>query len=72
VQAQTTKDKKDYEVNKGTQNSHDDPLPNVKAYKLFSEGKSPLEVAAELNLPGPLVQQFYIEYLKLKQMHQPF
>jgi hypothetical protein len=54
-QAQTTKDKKDYEVNKGTQNSHDNPLPNVEAYKLFNEGKSPLEVAAELNLPGPQV-----------------
>ena len=27
-------------------------IPNVKAYKLFDEGKSPLEVAAELNLPG--------------------
>lgn len=32
-------------------------IPNVKAYKLFDEGKSPLEVAAELNLPGPQVQQ---------------
>jgi chemotaxis signal transduction protein len=28
-------------------------IPNVKAYKLFDEGKSSLEVAAELNLPGP-------------------
>ena len=45
-QAQTTKDKKEYEVDKGVQNSHDDPLPNVKAYMLFDEGKSPLEVTA--------------------------
>jgi hypothetical protein len=36
-------------------------IPNVKAYKLFDEGKSSLEVAAELNLPGPPVQQFYVE-----------
>jgi hypothetical protein len=45
-------------------------IPNVKAYKLFDEGKSSLEVAAELNLPGPQVQQFYYEYLKLIQMHK--
>jgi hypothetical protein len=62
-QAQTTKDEKKNEGNKGTQKS-----PN----KLFSEGKSPLEVTAQLNLPGPQVQQFYVEYWKLKQMHQLF
>jgi hypothetical protein len=45
-------------------------IPNVKAYKLFDEGKSPLEVTAELNLPGPQVQQFYIEYLNMIRMHK--
>jgi transposase-like protein len=45
-------------------------IPNVKAYKLFDEGKSSLEVAAELNLPGPQVQQYYIEYLKMRRMHK--
>jgi hypothetical protein len=45
-------------------------IPNVKAYKLFDEGKNPLEVAAELNLPGPQVQQFYVEYLNMRQMHK--
>jgi hypothetical protein len=35
------------------QYEHDREIPNVKAYKLFDEGKNPLEVAAELNLPGP-------------------
>jgi DNA repair ATPase RecN len=45
-------------------------IPNVKAYKLFDEGKSPLEVADKLNLPGPQVQQFYIEYLNLRQMYK--
>jgi len=39
------------------QSEQDRVIPNVKAYKLFDEGKSPLEVTAELNLPGPLVQQ---------------
>jgi archaellum component FlaC len=45
-------------------------IPNVKAYKLFDEGKSSLEVAAELNLPGPPVQQFYVEYWNLRRMHK--
>jgi hypothetical protein len=49
---------------------YDSVIPNVKAYKLFDEGKSPLEVTSELNLPGPQVQQFYIEYLKLRKMHK--
>jgi hypothetical protein len=44
-------------------------IPNVKAYKLFDEGKSPLEVTAELNLPGPQVQQYYGEYWNLRRMH---
>ena len=69
-QAQTTKGEKKYERDGGIQNSHDDLLPNVKAYKLFDEGKSPLEVAAELNLPGPQVRQFYVEYWNLRRMHK--
>jgi hypothetical protein len=45
-------------------------IPNVKAYKLFEEGKSPLDVAAELNLPGPQVQEYYVEYWDLRKMHK--
>ena len=44
-------------------------IPNVKAYQLFDEGKNPIEVAVELNLPGPKVHQFYVEYLNMRQMH---
>jgi hypothetical protein len=51
------------------QQEQDRVIPNVKAYKLFDEGKSPLEVAAELNLPGPQVQQHYGEYWNLRGMH---
>src|SRR5918995_5038259 len=69
-QAQTEKDGTKYKRNEGAQNSHGNLLLNVKAYKLYDEGKSPLEVAAELNLPGRQVQQFYIEYLKLRKMHK--
>lgn len=43
-------------------------FPNVKAYKLFSEGKDPLQVSVELNLPGPQVMQYYIEYWELRDM----
>jgi hypothetical protein len=49
---------------------YDRVIPNVKAYKLFDGGKSPLEVAAELNLPGPQVQQFYVEYWNLRRMYR--
>ena len=52
------------------QREQDRVIPNVKAYKLFDEGKSPLEVTAELNLPGPQVQQFYGEYLNMRRMHK--
>jgi hypothetical protein len=52
------------------QREQDRVIPNVKAYNLFDEGKSPLEVAAESNLPGPQVQQFYIEYLNMMRMYK--
>ena len=52
------------------QREQDRVIPNVRAYKLFDEGKNPLEVAAELNLPGPHVHQFYVEYLNLIRMHK--
>ena len=49
---------------------HNRVIPNVNAYKLFSEGKSPLEVASELNLPGPQVQQYYNKYWNLRRMYK--
>src|SRR5215207_3565480 len=58
------------EQNDDAHSMYDRVIPNVKAYKLFDEGKNPLEVAAELNLPGPQVQQFYVEYLDLRKMHK--
>src|ERR671911_710743 len=62
----------DYAVANGDVVEHEQEIviPNVKAYKLFDEGKDPLEVAAELNLPGPQVQQFYVEYLNMMRMHK--
>jgi hypothetical protein len=58
------------EQNDSTHNVYSRAIPNVKAYKLFDEGKSPLEVAAELNLPGPQAQQFYVEYWNLRRMYK--
>jgi hypothetical protein len=52
------------------QREQDRVISNVRAYKLFNEGKNLLEVAAELNLPGPHVHQFYVEYLNLRRMHK--
>src|SRR5918994_2730297 len=52
------------------QREQDRVISNVKAYKLFDEGKNPLEVAGELNLLGPQVQQFYVEYLNMRRMHK--
>jgi hypothetical protein len=45
------------------------PSPSAQAYKLFSERKTPLEVAIALNLGVSEVTIFYREYWKLKQLH---
>jgi transposase len=42
---------------------------SAQAYKLFSEGKTPLEVAIALNLKESEATKFYKEYWKLKQLH---
>jgi hypothetical protein len=41
----------------------------AQAYKLFSDRKTPLEVAIELNLRESEATKFYTEYWKLKQLH---
>lgn len=45
-------------------------LTKVRAYRLFVEGKSPMEVATKLNLSGSTVQQYYIQYWKLENMYE--
>ena len=40
-----------------------------QAYRLFSEGKTPLEVAIELNLKESEAIKYYREYWKLRQLH---
>jgi hypothetical protein len=46
------------------------PSLSSQAYKLFSERKTPLEVAIELNLGESEATKFYKEYWKLKQLHK--
>src|SRR5215208_3021820 len=43
--------------------------PSTQAYKLFSEGKTPLEVAITLNTRESEATKFYKEYWNLKQLH---
>jgi hypothetical protein len=40
-----------------------------QAYRLFSEGKTHLEVAIELNLREPEATKYYRQYWKLRQLH---
>src|SRR5215203_4804121 len=40
-----------------------------QAYRLFSEGKTLLDVAIELNLMEPKATKYYREYWKLKLLH---
>jgi hypothetical protein len=40
-----------------------------QAYKLFSEGKTPIQVAIALNLREPEARQFYLEYWNLQHLY---
>ena len=42
---------------------------STQAYKLFSEGKSPVQVSIALNLRQTQVTEFYIEHWKLKGLY---
>ena len=42
---------------------------STQAYKLFSEGKSPVRVAIALNIREPELVKFYVEYWNLVQYH---
>ena len=41
-----------------------------KSYRLFSKGKTPIQVAITLNLSETETTKFYQEYWNLKQMHE--
>jgi hypothetical protein len=60
-------DNNDAEENKQQEQSH--LSLSAQSYKLFSDRKTPLEVAIELNLRESEATKFYKEYWKLKQQH---
>ena len=58
-----------YEVDEKNQglDSIEEPL-NAKAYRLFSQGKNPVEVLKELRLSETDATKYYMEYLRLSQL----
>src|SRR5215469_6231469 len=53
------------ERERGYTNDEEPKSPESKAFKLFSEGKSPIEVAIALDEPGDRVRAIYQEYWEL-------
>src|SRR5918995_4012423 len=53
----------------GNQNQTQKTSTSSQAYRLFSEGKTPLDVAIELNLKEPEATKYYRQYWKLRQLH---
>ena len=47
-----------------------DQQQSAEAYRLFSEGKTRVQVAIILNLPASKVSKLYIEYLKLRGLDE--
>jgi DNA repair ATPase RecN len=52
------------------QNIKESLSPSAQAYRLFSKGKVPIDVAITLNLDEAETTKYYEEYLKLKQMDE--
>jgi predicted DNA-binding protein YlxM (UPF0122 family) len=50
---------------KARRQKHKQQEMSVKAYKLFSEGKTPVQVAITLNLGQPEVSKLYLDQLAL-------
>ena len=57
--------------NNSNNNNNNKPLNEkaTQAYKLFSEGKTPVEVAIQLNLSEKEATRFYTEYWRLKRLY---
>lgn len=60
-------------ITKDNGNGNNNNSPNEKstqAYKLFSEGKKPVEVAIQLGLSEKEATRYYKEYWKLKRLYK--
>ena len=53
----------------GNGNSHSNQK-STQAYKLFSEGKKPVEVAIQLSLSEKEATRYYTEYWRLKRLYR--
>ena len=58
-------------IDDGNHNNNNKPLNEkaTQAYKLFTEGKKPVEVAIQLSLSEKEATRFYTEYSRLKRLH---
>jgi len=68
---EASKEEQRQDNNNGAENNQQEPHLSLaaQAYKLFSDRKTPLEVAIALNLEESEVTKFYKEYWKLKNLH---
>jgi hypothetical protein len=57
-------------INDDNKKSHSNNEKATQAYKLFSEGKKPVQVAIELGLREKQVNNFFIEFWKLKNLNE--
>jgi hypothetical protein len=55
-------------VNQQREKESIEPHINVKAYELFANGLTPVQVASELKLSEEDTTRYYTEYLRLKQL----
>jgi hypothetical protein len=67
--------KKEAEIERG--HTYEEEIDNnepkskeSQAFKLFSEGKTPVEVVIALDIPAAIVQAMYREFWELKGMHK--
>ena len=73
IGAITNKVKSEVERERGQLEENDDIKSKSKitqAIKMFSEGKTPVEVAIALDLPADQVQAIYREFWELNNMHE--
>jgi hypothetical protein len=71
VKAKTERLKQEHDNNNAEKNQQEQQNLSLaaQAYKLFSDRKTPLEVAIALNLRESEATKFYKEHWKLKQLH---
>jgi hypothetical protein len=62
--------KKEGEKTASNKNQQQQLSDFIKAYKLYFKGKSPMQVAIELNISESQTTQFYQEYWKLRGLYQ--